>query len=586
MSILLLVSAAAATPNHTRRALDLPDFTHRRGERYSVDVAMPDGVPLDTRIALPKGDGPWPVILIRNPYPIERYLDGICARYVRYGYACIQQKVRGQGDSGGDWSPFTSERTDGLAALDWVIDQPWSDDNIALMGASYMAGVQWSMADALPPQVKTIIPSVFGLEMYSNAYEGGMFRHELVTAWMTLIPDRRFRAFAGRDYQRALDHRPRIEADTIAAGVEVPWFRAWMEAQEQSVGIWQTPEVIQASTIPEQTTVPVLMMGGWSDIFIDAQLSTWQRLGSQSSSTLVIGPWDHLGSSAADVELANIDDHIGLQDTYNQSRRTLDWLDHHLKGAPAALPVGQTLVYTMGADAWQVADSWPPLTESRVLTAAAGDAADCRAPLASGAAAEVSVRYDYDPTDPTPSIGGAGSIAGVLSPGFDGVPIGLRDQGDLCAQRGDMVGWQTEPLAEAMRIAGPVTATLTVSSSAVDTAFNVRVVEVRPDGKALHVREGIRALSFRDGDEARVAYVPGEVVEVVVDTWPIDFQFQAGSRIRIEVASASFPKFEAHANTDVYWADAVETVVASQEVHGVSVSLPVTTNAVLSEAAR
>ncbi len=580
MSVLPLIATAIATPNHARRTLGLPDFTHRRGEQHSADVLMPDGVTLDTRIALPKGDGPWPVILIRNPYPIDRYLDGVCARYVRYGYACVQQKVRGQGDSGGDWSPFTSERTDGLAALDWLIAQPWSDDHIALIGASYMAGVQWSMADALPPQVKTIIPSVFGLEMYRNAYEGGMFRHELVTAWMTLIPDRRFRAFAGRDYQRALDHRPRIEADTIAAGVEVPWFRMWMEAQEQSVGIWQSPEVLQADTIPEQTTVPVLMMGGWSDIFIDAQLSTWRRLGSQSSSTLVIGPWDHLGSSSADVALNNIDDHIGLEDTYNQSRRTLDWLDHHLKGTPATLPVGQTLVYTMGADTWQVAPAWPPPTEARILSAMPGAAGDCRAPLVDGAAAALSAHYDYDPTDPTPSIGGAGSIAGVLSPGFDGVPVGLRDQDGLCERRDDMLGWQTAPLPAPMHIAGPITATLTVSSSAADTAFNVRIVEVDQDGRALHVREGIRALSFREGDEARVAYTPGETVELVVETWPIDFQFQAGSQLRVEVASASFPKFEAHTNTDEYWADAVETTIARQQLHSVSVSLPVVSGAV------
>ncbi|MFT5685576.1 MAG: putative CocE/NonD family hydrolase [Myxococcota bacterium] len=567
MSILLLTSLAVATPN--------PDFTHRFGERYTENVAMPDGVTLDTRVALPKGDGPWPTILIRNPYPIDRYLDRICRQYVRYGYACVQQKVRGQGDSGGEWSPFTSERADGLATLDWLIAQPWSDDSIALMGASYMAGVQWAMADVLPPEVKTIIPSVFGMEMYRNAYEGGLFRHELVTAWMTLIPDHRFRPFAGRDYQRAIQHRPRIEADVVAAGVEVPWFRAWMEAQERSVGVWQSPAVLEANGIPERITVPVLMMGGWSDIFIDAQLSTWARLASQSDSTLVIGPWDHLGSSDADVEMANIDDLIGLEDSYSQTRRTLDWLDHHLKGAPAQLPVGQTLVYTMGADTWHVAPSWPPPTTPQTWTATDGDAAHCIAPLSTDATALSPTHYDYDPANPTPSLGGAGSIAGVLSPGFGGVPIGLRDQERLCSKRDDMIGWRTAPLTEPLRIAGGITATLTVSSSAADTAFNVRIVEIRPDGTQLHVREGIRALSFRDGDEHRVEYTPDEPVELVVETWPIDFQFQAGSRILVEIASASFPKFEAHANTTEYWADAVETVIATQTIHALSVSLPV-----------
>ncbi len=577
MSVLILTALAHATPAHTRRALDLPDFTDRPGRRFSEDVPMSDGTPLYTRVALPKGDGPWPTILIRNPYPADPYLDAICARYVRYGYACVHQKVRGQGRSGGEWMPLQHERADGLETLDWLIAQPWSADSIALLGESYLAGTQWAVADVLPEAVKTIIPSVFGLEMYSNVYEGGMFRHELITAWMTLIPDRRFRMLAGRDYQRALRHRPRSEADLIAAGVAVPWYRAWLAAQERSADFWQAPEVLLADSIPTRTTVPVLMMGGWSDVFLNTQLATWASLASQSDSTLVIGPWDHLGGSDADVRLANIDDDIGLQDSYTQLRRTLDWLDHHLKGAPAAYPVGQTVVYTMGADTWQVAPSWPPPTTARTLTAGAGDADTCAALLAEEIGPPV--RYDYDPTDPTPSIGGAGSIAGVL-PGFHGIPVGLRDQGDLCASRSDMVGWQTPPLTAPMRIAGPITATLTVSSTAPDTAFNVRIVDVRPDGTALHVREGIRALSFREGDAHRVAYTPGEVVELVVETWPIDYQLSPGSRLRLEVASASFPKFEAHTNTDEYWADAVRTEVATQTLHRVTVSLPLVSDTV------
>ena len=107
MSVLLLTALASATPNQIRRALDLPEFEARAGERYTVSVEMPDGTPLHTRVALPEGEGPWPVLFIRNPYPIDHYLDGVCARYVRYAYACVHQNVRGQGHSGGEiWDPF------------------------------------------------------------------------------------------------------------------------------------------------------------------------------------------------------------------------------------------------------------------------------------------------------------------------------------------------------------------------------------------------------------------------------------------------------------------------------------------------
>ena len=574
MILLLLSLTTSASPNSVRRALDLPDFEAEAGERHTVRVPMPDGARLHTRVQLPEGDGPWPTLLMRTPYPMEAYLDRICARYVRYGYACVHQTVRGQGKSDGEvWDPFRHERADGLATLDWLIDQPWSSDNIALFGASYMGGVQWAMADALPPEVKTIIPQVFGVGMYDNAYEGGMFRHELLTAWMTLIPDRRFRAFGGRGYQRALQVRPRMEMDHTAVGTEIPWFRQWLASQEKSAALWQSPEVQEADRAPENISVPVLMMGGWHDIFLRTMVDTWERLATQSMSTLVIGPWDHLGRQATDVPMHNVDDDIGLQDSYLQSRRTLDWLDHHLKGRPAAFPVGRALVYTMGADAWQVTETWPPQTTPTTLVAGSGTAQDCTASL--GQAAGQPVQFDYRPTDPTPSLGGAGSIAAILSPGFDGVPIGVRDQGALCEERDDLIGWQSAPVSVPTRIAGRIRADLTVSSTAEDTAFNVRILEQTADGRRLHIRESIRALSFREGDMSRVPYTPGQPVPLTIETWPVDYQLQAGSRIVLQLASASFPKYEAHSNTAVYWADAVETVSATQTIHRAAVTLPV-----------
>ena len=140
-----------------------------------------------------------------------------------------------------------------------------------------------------------------------------------------------------------------------------------------------------------------------------------------------------------------------------------------------------------------------------------------------------------------------------------------------------MLGWLSPPLEAPLHIAGRISATLQVSSSAPDTAFNIRILDVRPDGQVIHVREGIRALSLRDGDRQRVPYTPGEAVTLPLETWPIEYVFQEGSRVLFQVASASFPKFEAHSNTTTYWADAVETQPADQSVHlsGSQVTLPV-----------
>ncbi|MFT4976343.1 MAG: putative CocE/NonD family hydrolase [Myxococcota bacterium] len=577
----LLLSLANAGPGHQRRALSLPPFESRSGKQHKITVEMPDGVGLDTRVHLPAGEGPWPVIFIRNPYPMGPILDRDCSLYVRYGFACVWQMVRGRGDSGGEWAPFIHERADGLAALDWILAQPWSSDSIGMTGPSYLGGVQWAMVGALPPEVKTIVPMVFGVDMYANTYEGGLFRHELVGTFVTLIPDSGFYMLGGSRYQDALRHRPRRELDEVATGEVVEWTAPWMDAQLKSDAYWQSEQVQMITTAPEVIDIPVLLIGGWSDAFLSSQLDTWQRLASRPESTLVIGPWDHLGRSAGDLALNNVDDETGLEDSYFQVARVIDWMSHHLKGTPARYPVGKALTYVTNDDRWAVRDAWPPPTEPLRFSLLAGDADHCAAPLSADAPAgpDETASYTYDPSDSTPSLGGAGSLAAVL-PSFKGVPPGFVDQGRLCSEREDLLGWVTPPLEAPLHIAGSVTATLAVSSSAPDTAFNVRILDLQPDGTLVHVREGIRALSFRDGDSTRSPYVIGDTVSITVETWPVEYVFQPGSQVMVQVASASFPKFEAHSNTLVYWADAVEVVSAEQTIHlsASSVELPVVTD--------
>jgi putative CocE/NonD family hydrolase len=167
-------------------------------------------------------------------------------------------------------------------------------------------------------------------------------------------------------------------------------------------------------------------------------------------------------------------------------------------------------------------------------------------------------------------------LADVL-PGWPGAKIGFQNQKKLCEQRSDMLGWVSEPLSEPLHIAGKIDATVRFASTAEDTAVNIRVVEVQPSGKRIHVREGIQVLSFREGREQVAEYTPGDVIDVEVSTWPIEYQFQAGSRILFEVASASFPKFAAHGNVAEPWASVKEPITAKQTVQleGTVLRLPV-----------
>jgi putative CocE/NonD family hydrolase len=559
------------------RPAGVPEPEARTGPSFHERVPMADGVELYTKVHLPDGQGPFPVVFSRLPYDgMGVLLDQRCALYNRHGYACAWQYVRGRAKSDGAWVPFEHEPTDGKAALDWLVAQPWCDGNIALTGESYLGAVQWAIADDLPPQVKTIIPSVIGTDLYASAYEGGAFRHEILTAWMSLMPDHDFRFMAGsRGYQKALAHRPRLEADVVATGRELPWWRAWVEADRPFDPFWNREIATRAQEAPEHTTVPVLMIGGWADAFTGPMMDTWERLATKETSTLVIGPWDHLGRVSTDVEQRGLDDKVGLSHKGAQTARVLDWLGHHLRGRP--LEYGARVVtYPVNGWGWVARPEWPPQTIARTFHLQPGvSPAACTGALGS-AAGSGEVSFVYDPEDPTPSAGGAGLLAGVL-PGWKGVTPGFVDQGTLCEDRWDLLGFVSAPLSAPLHVAGELEATIRFASDAPDSAVNVRVLEQRADGRRIHVRESIVVLSFRDGPGTVAPYTPGEVVDVPLVTWPVEYVFEAGSRVVVEVASASFPKYEAHSNLAEPWERVASTARAQQTVvlEGSSVTLPV-----------
>jgi putative CocE/NonD family hydrolase len=563
LSMLVLVACA---PKY------MPEREANTGPRTHFDVAMPDGVRLDTHVLLPDGDGPFPAVLIRVPYPMGPVINTRCAVLNRHGYACVWQSVRGRNKSEGDWLPFEHEPSDGLATIRWLASQRWVDGNIALMGESYLGAVQWAVTEDLPPEVKTMVPMMIGTDLYETAYEGGLFRHELGTAWMSLMPGERFRFVGGaRGYHRALRHRPRLEMDVVSSGEELPWFRAWLAADTPDAPFWSRDVVKRGLRAPARTTIPVLMMAGWADVFIGPQLTTWSELATQSDSTLVIGPWNHLGGVATDVKQADVD--AGHGHNYLQWPRIIDWFDHHLKGEPLRFEAGKVVSYPINGDGWVTHDSWPPPTAARSWPLGpGGDPASCTGQLTQGAG---EVTWTYDPSDPTPALGGAGLLAGVLF-GWHGVEPGFQDQGRLCERRDDLLGFLSEPLPDPMHVAGPLRATLRFATDAEDTGLNVRFLEERANGDRIMVRGSIVRLSHRDG-VGTATYTPGDVVTVELETWPVDYVFEAGSRLLVQVASASFPQYEAPPNVAGPWATVTETRVAQQRLvlEGSSVELPV-----------
>lgn len=567
--VLLLLAACG---NHR-----VPETSAKKGKRFTTPVELSDGVELHTRVYLPKGEGPWPTLLIRAPYPMGPVLAGRCGILNKHGYACSYQDARGRGKSEGEWLPFEHEGRDGLETIAWIAAQPWCDGNIAMMGESYLGASSWATAHTPPPELKTIVPIVIGTELYDVAYEGGLFRHDILTAWMALMPSGdEFRYLSGsRRYHRALKKRPRTGMDNRASGDDIPWFEPWLSATDPADPFWNRPIVLAAAEIPAVTPLPVLSMGGWSDAFIGPQLDTWQRLNTKEQSHWVIGPWNHLTQVPAAVKQKGLNDDIGLASTYVQWPRLLDWFGHHLKGEPLQYPVGGVSTYVVNGGGWVFREAWPPETVDAVYRLTDGeDAQRCRGVL-SEREGTGEVGFVYDPEHATPSRGGAGVLAGAF-PLWKGAEPGFLNQGGLCKRRDDLIGFRSEPLAADLHVAGTLRATVSFASDAEDTALNVRFLEERADGRRIHVRETILALSHRDG-HGEATYTPGETVTLDLETWPIEYIFEEGSRILVEFGSASFPKYEAHSNTVGPWAEVMTTQPASQRILFVdsSVRIPV-----------
>jgi putative CocE/NonD family hydrolase len=539
--------------------LGLPEYTSAAAREEVVMVSMDDGVKLVTEIYYPEGEGPWPVILIRNPYNVPGGAGVIAKIFTYYGYVGIHQTTRGRADSEGEWLPFFNERKDGLATLAWLTKQPWQNGNIGLFGASYLSMVQWAVADALPPEVKTMVPLVWGSDLHTVAYEGGMFRPEVATTWAALMHDETLDNFNMYDFYRAVRHRPHAEVDELFFGAKLPWYQQWLESDSLDAPLWQLPDAKQLVEVPELTQVPVLSIGGWNDIFLPSQLGDFKRLASRSKSRLIIGPWNHLtGVSDGIVPLDNAGDLMQLMG------RIMNWFDHHLKGAPLE-DWGPIETYAIRDDQWRRWQDWPPAAPSaRLYFNKAVESNSCTggALLNTPPVLKESVSYVYDPENPVPSRGGAGLLSFAI-PGWGGTPPSMRDQKGLC-ERDDVLTFTSPKLKEDVHIMGKMRVALHVASDVDDTSFTAKVIDVAPDGTAVNIRDGITALSYRNGARAPIAYKPGELVELELEFWPIEWKVPKGHRIRVDISSSNFPAFMVHTNYAGPWAQQAKTRTANQ----------------------
>lgn len=541
-----------------RKALgDIPDFRNDAQPVETVRLPMRDGVELETHIYRPVGEGPWPTILVRDPYLLSKYVT--CWVYVRYGYACVHQDVRGRHGSDGDWYPLVNERNDGIDTMAWLLEQPWQNGTLALSGESYVGLVQWAMADRLPPEVKTIVVNVAHGDFYEMVYRHEQFMPSIVGSWsaglfapMDEIPE------AMKTWRtRVLPAAPPLSADPEIFGPAWTSYRDYISHPSKQDPYWNSPAYRAIRESHLGLRVPILWTARWHDFFLEGTLERFDELPARDESLLVIGPGDH-SRKLGDLDLENASE--------GGFPRAIEWFDHFLLGKPRADSLAPGfLLYEYGADRWRHAGTWPPQTTPlrlELASLAGSRACDGGALVRDAPPLSAPISYTYDPTNPAPSRGGSWSLSPELS------PTASVEQGDDLCGREDVLSFASDVFAEALHVAGSINVRLTVSTDAADTAFIARVSEAFADGRVLNVREDILPLSAG-------TVTPDGRTALDFVLVPIDWQMAAGSRLRLDVTSSAFPAFQPHPNTDALWSTVETPVSAEQTLYGGTLALPV-----------
>jgi uncharacterized protein len=555
-----------------------------------VPAEMRDGTTLMSDVYRPADDGEYPVLLTRLPYgkdfrPDPTYFDPI--RTAQAGYVVVVQDVRGRYRSEGEFEPFTDEFEDGYDTVEWAAKLPGSDGSVGMYGLSYFGKTQWQAAVMRPPSLQSMVPGLTwgnhlnGVQMRGGVRELGLMQNWAQTA---LTLDLLFRKYAG-DRETIGEKLPEVilTIDTILAGggydvlplADLPNPGELVTFVEGSLGRGLDHEHWEYLNIEgkyENVGAPTFHIGGWYDCFIGETLRQYGAMKELSSEAgtraphLLVGPWTHgdFGSTQGDLDFGIGTSGMFLNYRGDLTDAHLRWFDATLKGDEVALEgTPPVRVFVMGENRWRGYEDWPP-PGSREEMWYLRSGGSLR--LEPGGAGDEPARYEYDPEDPVPTLGGAVLMAAIHG-------SGPRDQRPI-ESRADVLVYTSSTLRSPLTVLGSVYVTLFAASSAPDTDFVARLVDVYPDGRAICVADGILRASARESYPAPgvVSPVPpspiepGGVYEYVIDLWATGFTFLPGHRMRVEITSSSHPRWERNLNTGESALETSHTKVASQTI--------------------
>ncbi|MCV7197043.1 CocE/NonD family hydrolase [Mycobacterium angelicum] len=516
------------------RLLGLPPATARYCVRR-VAIPMRDGVDLVADHYAPITDEPAGTLLVRGPYGRRLPFSLVYARlYAARGYHVVLQSVRGTFGSAGEFEPMVNEAADGADTVKWLREQPWFTGQFGTIGLSYLGFTQWALLHDPPPELAAAVITVGPHDFRASTWGTGSFAVNDFLGWSDLVARQedpgRIRAgirqlTSPRRVARALEAMPMGPAVRGLLGEGAPWFESWLEHTDGDHPFWDR---LRFPAALDRVQVPVLLIGGWQDIFLHQTLQQYRHLRDRGVNVaLTIGPWTHTQMLTKGLA-------IGAQES-------LDWLGAHLGGAPALQRPSTVRIFVTG-QGWRHLSDWPPQTRWRAMYLQPNGRLGESAP-ASATGQAPTATFRYDPANPTPTTGGP-----LLARAG-----GYRDDSRL-ALRDDVLAFTGPTLTHDLYVYGNPVIELTHSSDNPHVDLFVRVSEVDARGRSRNVSDGYRRL----GDAPQT---------VTLELDAIAHRFKAGSRIRVLIAGSWFPRYARNLGTHEPALTARQVTPVSHAVH-------------------
>ncbi|MFC1534185.1 CocE/NonD family hydrolase [Thermodesulfobacteriota bacterium] len=564
-------------------------------ESFKLEVNVPakmrDGTILYADIWRPDTEDKYPAILTRLPYDKNLlftwrprgYTEPL--KYLHAGYVIVIQDCRGRGVSEGEFYPFISDPEDGYDTVEWIAAQPWCDGNVGMYGHSALGGTQWAAAVTQPPHLKTICPGqCSGIARRGQMMRDcGVFRWNNLVSWYlgfcaeslsrTKLPPEELKLLGKRISQMVSNFEeqcrvlPLKKLDVKELDDIVPFYSDWLthiEDDEYWSQFWN------ADNVYEKIVIPAFHHCGWNDDNVSGILASYQgmkeRGGSepaQKNQKLIVGPWVHgaaLLNTVGDLNYGAASTGRAIDLTGMHIR----WFDYWLKGIDnGIIDEPPVKIFVMGDNIWRDEYEWPlartKYTPYYFHSKGGANSRSGDGILNSDSPADESTdNYLYDPHNPVPARGGINNPALNI--------IEVEDQEEV-EKRTDVLVYTSAPLQFDLEVTGPIEIKLWASSSAVDTDFTGNLVDVWPNGKAYNLSEGIVRARYRQSLSEPNFIEPGKIYEYSIKMKPASNVFKTGHRIRVQISSSNFPKYDRNQNTGHAVGQDDEVKVAEQTIY-------------------